>query len=80
MKTITVNVSEPVYREFQERARQADRTASELIREAMEYYVRERLRESRSVLDLPALDLGEMKKPLSLEDDLLAEMTHDMRH
>ena len=71
-KTITINVSEPVYREFQERARKVDRTASELIREAMEYYVRDRLREPRSVLALPALDLGKMKKPLSPQDDLLA--------
>ena len=79
MKTITINVSEPVYREFQERARKVDRTASELIREAMEYYVRERLRESRSVLEFPALDLGKVKKPLSPKDDLLAEMTRDVR-
>jgi len=71
-KTITINVSEPVYREFQERARKVDRTVSELIREAMEYYVRDRRREPRSVLALPALDLGKMKKPLSSQDDLLA--------
>jgi hypothetical protein len=79
MKTITINVSEPVYREFQERARTADRTASELIREAMEYYVRDRLRASRSVLEFAAFDLGKMKKPLGPKDDLLAEMTHDLR-
>jgi hypothetical protein len=79
MKTITINVSEPIYREFQERARKYDRTASELIREAMEYYVRERLPKSPSVLDFPALDLGKMKKPLSRNDDLLAEMTRDVR-
>ena len=79
MKTITINVSEPVYREFQERARKVDRTASELIREAMEYYVRNRLRESRSVLAFPPLDLGKMKKPLRPKDDLLAEMTRDLR-
>lgn len=38
MKTITVNVSEPVYLDFQEYARQQDRTTSERIREAMEEY------------------------------------------
>jgi len=79
MKTITVNVSEPIYRELQEQARRVDRTASELIREAMEYYVRERLRRSRSVTEFPPLDLGKIKKPLSPKDDLLAEMTHDVR-
>ena len=33
MKPITINVSEPVYQEFQKQARKLDRTASELIRE-----------------------------------------------
>lgn len=80
MKTITINVSEPVYREFQERARKADRTASELIREAMEHYARECWRESRSVPDFPAFDLGKMTKPLRSKDDLLAEMSDDRRH
>jgi len=79
MRTITINVSEPIYQEFRDRARKVDRTASELIREAMEYYVRDRLRESRSVLGFPALDLGKMKKPLGPKDDLLAEMTRDVR-
>lgn len=79
MKTITINVSEPIYREFQQRARKFDRTASELIREAMEFYVRERLSQSRSVLDFPALDLGKTRKPLRPKDDLLAEMTRDLR-
>jgi metal-responsive CopG/Arc/MetJ family transcriptional regulator len=79
MKTITINVSEPVYREFRERAQKLDRTASELIREAMEYYLRDRLRESRSVLTFAALDLGKMKKPFRRSDDLLAEMTRDVR-
>ena len=44
MKTITVNVSEPVYEEFQRAARRLRiRPASELIREAMEQYRREQL-------------------------------------
>ncbi len=72
MKTITVNVSDPVYREFQEYARRHDRTAAELIREAMELY-RERWRRRRgSLRDLNPLDLGEVREPES--DDLLGEM------
>jgi len=74
MKTITINVSEPVYREFQARARRLDRTTSELIREAMEHYLRDRLRGARSVLAFEPLDLGKVKKPLTSRDDLLAEM------
>ena len=39
MKTISINVSEPVYREFQRIAKAQDRTASELIRQAMEEFL-----------------------------------------
>lgn len=74
MKTITVNVSEPVYLEFQEYARRHDRTTAELIREAMEAY-RARWADKRgSLRELAPLDLGEVKRPLSAEDDLLGEM------
>lgn len=73
MKTITINVSEPVYRQFQELARRVDRTTSELIRESMEQYLRSR-RTSGSVLDLEPLALGKMKRPLTAKDDLLGEM------
>ena len=74
MKTITINVSEPVYREFQSQAKRLDRTASELIREAMEAY-RERWTDRRgSIRELAPLDLGEVIRPLSREDDLLGEM------
>jgi predicted DNA-binding protein len=79
MKTITINVSEPVYRAFQARARRTDRTASELIRQAMEEYLRNERGDSRSVLSFPPLDLGRLKKGLSAKDDLLAEMGHDVR-
>ena len=47
MKTITVNVSEPVYEEFREYAKKADRKASELIREAMELYRQQHMRRDR---------------------------------
>lgn len=74
MKTITVNVSAPVYREFQEQARRQDRTAAELIREAMEAYRQRWTGSSGSLRDLPPLDLGAVKQPLSREDDLMGEM------
>lgn len=73
MKAITVNVSETVYREFQEHARASDRTTSELIREAMELYSSERIRARRSLRELRPLSLGRLKRPLG-EDDLLGEM------
>jgi len=42
MKTITINVSEPVYAEFRRALRVMGRPTSELIREAMEAYRRSR--------------------------------------
>jgi hypothetical protein len=75
MKTITVNVSEPVYRDFQNYARQVDRTASELIREAMELYREQKMvRQGMSVLEIPTASVGKVLKPLGPHDDLLAEI------
>ena len=74
MKTITLNVSEPVYEAYQAHARRHDRTTAELIREAMEAYSQRWAERSGSLSDLPALDLGEVRRPLSADDDLLDEM------
>jgi predicted transcriptional regulator len=77
MKTITINVSEPVYRDFQEHARRLDRTAAELIREAMEVYCKQYIRTGQSLRTLRPLDLGAVIKPLTAHDDLLEEMIDD---
>lgn len=74
MKTITVNVSEPVYLEFQEEAKRQDRTTAELIREAMESYRQRWRSRGGSLRDLAPLELGEVKRPLTQDDDLLGEM------
>ena len=74
MKTITVNVSEPVYSDFREFARRQDRPTSELIREAMALYRDQRIRPRGSLRDLPALALGEVLQPVSSDDDVLDEM------
>lgn len=74
MKAITVNVPEPVYRDFQEHARACDRTTSELIREAMELYRNQRIRPKRSLLEMQPLSPGRGLRPLTAEDDLLGEM------
>ena len=74
MKTITVNVSEPVYQDFVEYARRRDRTASELIREAMEAYRNSHIRPRPSLKDLRPLSLGKVRKPVGREDDVLGEM------
>lgn len=78
MKTITVNVSEPTYREFQDYARRKDRKTSELIREAMEIYREQHIRDSgtRSLYELRPRSLGEVSRPLGGEDNLLDEMVN----
>ena len=74
MKTISVNISEPVYEDFIEHARRTDRTAAELIREAMELFRNQRIRPRTSVATLKPLDLGQTLRPVTRRDDLLAEM------
>jgi hypothetical protein len=74
VKTITVNVSEPVYREFQDYAQRMDRTTAELIREAMEEYRRHWSGRQGSLRSLSPLDLGRVKRPMGPDDDLMEEM------
>ena len=74
MKTITINVSEPVYLEFQRLARRTDRTTSELIREAMAEYQARGMLPRHSVRALAPLSLGQVLRPVQAEDDLLEEM------
>ncbi|HAO80776.1 MAG TPA: hypothetical protein DCQ92_17745 [Verrucomicrobia subdivision 3 bacterium] len=74
MKTISVNVSEPVYEDFMEHAQRTDRTAAELIREAMALFRNERIHPRTSLTTLKPLNLGKTLRPLSSRDDLLGEM------
>lgn len=74
MKTITINVSEPVYEDFGRAAQALGRPTSELIREAMEGYRRDRLRPQRDLRGFRPQSLGRVLQPLSGDDDLLAEM------
>ena len=77
MKTITIKVSEPVYRDFKEYARQHDRTASEIIREAMEDYRSRRIQPQTSLTELRPLSVGRVLRPFTGEDDILEELTDD---
>lgn len=74
MKTISVNISEPVYADFLDHAKRTDRTAAELIREAMELFRNQRIRPKTSLAALKPLELGKTLRPLSHRDDLLGEM------
>jgi hypothetical protein len=74
MKTITINVSEPVYAEFRRAARAMGRPTSELIREAMEAYRREHLMPRRDLTAWSPASLGSVLRPLQRDEDLLDEM------
>jgi len=74
MKTITINVSEPVYAEFKAASKTAGRPTSELIREAMELYRRERLRRPGDLGGFRPRSAGRVLRPLTREDDLLDDM------
>lgn len=77
MKTITVNVSEPVYEEFQRAAKTQGRPTSELIREAMERHRQEVLRPSSDLSEFRPVSTGRVLLPLTADDDILAEMIGD---
>ncbi len=80
MKTITVNVSEPVYHDFQVYAKGHDRTTAELIRQAMDEYRRNHLlKSSGSLRDMQPVSAGKVLRPLSQNDDLLGEMLDEDR-
>lgn len=62
MKTISLNVSEPVYAAFQREARRRDRKAAELIREAMEEYLERAGAARHSLQDAaPPISVGRLK-------------------
>lgn len=74
MKTITIHVPEETYRMFQKEAAKANKSASELIRNAMDEYREQHFIRSGSIFDGKPADVGEVLKPLSPDDDLLEEM------
>ena len=79
MKTITMNVSEPVYEDFQIFAKRVDRKTSELIREAMELYRKTHIQRRTSLRNRQPVSVGGPIQPLSANDDLLEEMLDDSR-
>lgn len=74
MRTIKIDVSEPVYEEFQRAARRLGPPTSELIREAMENYRREWFTPRRDLSGFRPRSLGRVISTLSADDDLLEEL------
>jgi hypothetical protein len=79
MRTITINVSEPVYEDFRQFARKTDRKASELIREATELYRKEHMQRRTSLKDRRPASVGGPIRAITTEDDLRGEMLDDTR-
>lgn len=79
MKTITVNVSEPVYEEFQRYAQKTDRKTSELIREAMELFRQQHMQRRTSLRDRRPTSVGGPIQPITGDDDILGDMLNDTR-
>lgn len=74
MKAITVNVSEPVYADFQRYAEQQDRPTSELIREAMEAYRQARIRPVRSLREIRPASVGAVLQPWTSRSELVDDL------
>ena len=73
-RTVTLDVPEDLYRDFEDDARRGNRTTAELMCQALVAYDRQDVRRRGSVRNLPPLDLGEVLRPLVSDDDLLEEM------
>ena len=73
-RTVTLDVPEDLYRDFEDNARRTHRTAAELMCQALAAHDRQDRRRAGSVRNLPPLDLGEVLRPLTRDDDLLEEM------
>jgi len=71
MKTITLNVSEPVYADFQRYAQEQDRPTSELLREAMELYRQSKIRPVRTLRDIKPSSVGAILQPWANRSELL---------
>lgn len=74
MKTITINVSDPVYRDFSKYAKQVGNTASELIRRAMEDYHERFILRKTTLRNRRPASVGGPVQPIGREEDLLGEM------
>ena len=68
-------VDEPVYRDFREYARQHDRTASEIIREAMEDFRSRKIRRPTSLMDIRPVSVGRVLQPFKGSEDMLEELS-----
>lgn len=72
MKAVTIHLEESVYSEFQKLAQKSKRSASELIREAMELYRQKVKKNTHSLIDSPpAASVGAILEPWPNRSEML---------
>jgi hypothetical protein len=74
LKTIRIEVTEPVFEDFRRASKSEGRPMAEIIREAMESYRRLHLRPKADLRTFRPRSLGPVRRPLRRGDDLLAEL------
>ena len=74
MKAVTIHLDESIYSEFQSLARKSKRTASDLIREAMQVYRDRSKKNTHSMAEAPPpASVGAVLKPFSNRGDMLED-------
>ena len=79
IKTIIINVSDPIYQDFTAYAKQVGNSASELIRRAMEDYHQRFILSKTTLRNRRPASVCGLLQPIGREEDLLGEMLDDRR-
>lgn len=74
MKSLVVDLPEPVYRLIREESARRHKAESEVAAEAIQSYLAERAQERRSLADLEPVSLGKVLKTPDWSEDLLDGM------
>ena len=74
MKPITINVSIPVYQQYKDYAFKRGRSVAELIREAMDQFIRERVENRPSLHKFRPIGLEPLPGTNIIGEDLMDEM------
>ena len=80
MTTLTIEVEDEFYRSLEARAREQQRTASDVARDILlgrETAPSLPSESSHSIFELRSFSVGQVLKPFSSQDDVLEEMLHD---
>lgn len=77
MKAITINVSDAIYSDFTRESKKMNRSAADLIRQAMNEFHGKHLLGRTSLRNRHPASSGGTVQPLTGNDDILGEMLHE---